>query len=103
MGLRATQFVLEGRFAPSIQSRLLTQRIEENCSGRILAASVEPCVACAMDLAHPSRSQRRLNLIRPEFASRCEAHFFFSSASQFRTIVMGAEDPSPAGTPIKKR
>src|ERR1051326_3305484 len=36
--------------------------------------ALQSCVAGAIDFSHPSRAQRRLNLVRSEFRTRREGH-----------------------------
>src|SRR5215472_17934394 len=48
-------------------------------------SAVEPRVAGAVDLAHPARSERSNDFVRPEFGARCEDH---------RCAIIGLLDPS---------
>jgi len=57
-----TSFALES-FA---QLGPVGQMIRQDLDGH---GAVEAGVACAIDFAHPSRAQRRENLVRPEFCS----------------------------------
>src|SRR5713226_488259 len=56
--------------------------------------ALQPPVPRTIRLAHPARAERRLDLIRPEFAPCCQRHFFFNSAVQFTTRWSGAADSS---------
>jgi hypothetical protein len=51
--------------------------------------AIELRIARAIHLTHAARAERGDDFVRPEFRSRCQAHFLFSSASQFATTLIG--------------
>src|SRR5215469_8507943 len=55
-------------------------------------SAVEPRVAGAVDLAHPARSERSNDFVRPEFGARCEDH---------RCAIIGLLDPNLPVIPQK--
>ena len=59
-------------------------------------------VAGAADLSHPSRAQRRKNLVWPKFAGCGETHLFFSSAFQSTNKVI-AVLASPLSSTMRNR
>src|SRR6516162_167740 len=50
----------------------------------------QPSVLRAIHFSHPACAERPDDLVRPQFCSRIQAHFFFNSASQLTTSVRGA-------------
>src|SRR5579863_6270864 len=80
------------RFALKALPRVgfLRQMLRQNLDGHV---APEARVPRAIHLAHSTRTDGRLNFIRPEFASDGQHHRFFNSAGQFVTSVSGSEVP----------